>query len=321
MSVYTPVTREQLEDFLRTYPCGELLSFQGISAGIENTNYFVTTSEGEYVLTLFEMLTKSELPYFLNLMAYLAEHDVKSAHPIADQDGVYLRELEGKPTALVQRLNGRSVEAPEAEHCFQVGSALAKIHVLSDGFSRQRENERGAGWWADMQKKLLPHLNEQNSALLKDEMEEQSKCRYEGLPRGITHADLFRDNVLFDGPNLSGMIDFYYACTGVFLYDVAVTVNDWCSAEDGSLDEVRFAAMLAGYQTQRSFVDVESEAWPVMLRAAGLRFWLSRLHDKHFQREGEMTHIKDPDVFMQIIRHHRDNRDEIIKQWRSALVG
>jgi len=321
MSVYTPVTRTQLENFLRTYSCGELVSFQGISAGIENTNYFVTTRDGEYVLTLFEALTKSELPYFLNLMAYLAEHDVKSAHPVADQNGVYLRELESKPAALVQRLTGRSVELPEAEHCFQVGAALAKIHVLSAGFSSHRENERGADWWVEMQAKLSPYLDEQNMVLFKDELESQLQHRYESLPRGVIHADLFRDNVLFDGQNLSGMIDFYYACTGAFLYDVAVTVNDWCSMPDGALDEIRLTAMLGGYQTQRSFSDIEGEAWPMMLRAAGLRFWLSRLHDLHFQRDGEMTHTKDPDVFKRIICHRRESLHEINRQWQSSLAS
>lgn len=306
MSVYTPVTRPQLEEFLASYACGGLIDYSGISAGIENTNYFVTTEQGEYVLTLFEVLTRKELPYFLELMAFFAEHDIPSAHPVADTGGAFLRELEGKPAALVQRLQGSSVEQPDTEHCLQVGGMLANLHLQGQRYHRSRANDRGPHWWRQVQAKLSTSLSAAERKLLADELDYQTMSRHIDLPRGVIHADLFRDNALFVDHGLTGVIDFYYACNDVLLYDIAVTVNDWCSLADGALDRDRCTALLGAYHRVRPLRQEETRAWPVMLRAAALRFWLSRLHDWHFQREGEITHTKDPNVFLQILHHRRE---------------
>lgn len=306
MSVYTVVEKDELEAFLRNYTLGDLIDYQGISAGIENTNYFVTTSEKRLVLTLFENHTADELGYFLDLMAFLAEHDVPSAHPIADNNGHYLRELNGKPAALVMRLTGSGVDHPTTSQCAALGHALGKLHVAGQSFSGQRDNDRGPHWWHTTRDAVIEKLADDERALLDEELTFQRGHRFDNLPRGVIHADLFRDNALFEGDTLTGIIDFYYACNDVLLYDVAVTINDWCSNIDGSLDEAKVRAMLDAYKQERPFSTEELEAWPMMLRAGALRFWLSRLQDMHFPREGELTHIKDSSVFRNILQARKD---------------
>ncbi len=303
MSVYTIIEPEHLIELLSHYDLGELLDYQGISDGIENTNYFVHTSTGKYVLTIFEELTASELPYFLNVMAFLAEHQVPSAHPIANQAGVYLQTLKSKPTAIVQCLEGSSVRFPNQTQCQAIGCGLGKFHAVSQQFTDFRANQRGPHWWRITIDKLLPHLPENDAQLLENEIHIQSQYRFSELPRGVVHADLFRDNALFVGNRLTGMIDFYHACNDVLLYDVAVTVNDWCTLTDGSFEQTKLKGLLLAYQKQRQLQTVELKAWPIMLRAAALRFWLSRLNDMYFPRAGELTHIKDPNVFKQILQH------------------
>lgn len=317
MSVFTPVSQQQLEIFLAHYDCGELIDYSGISAGIENTNYFVTTSRGAYVLTLFEALTGKELPYFLDLMAFLAEHGLPSAHPLADRQGVFLRQLENKPAALVQRLSGSSVARPDREHCQAVGAMLGCMHVAVQSFPGYRANERGAAWCLAMQMKLQSRLNKDDVRLLNDELSWQQDHAYVELPSGIIHADLFRDNVLFEGNKLTGMIDFYYACNDFFLYDLAITVNDWCCNPDGRLDDDRLLALLQAYHQQRPLLVSEGVAWIGNLRAAALRFWLSRLHDVHFQRDGEMTHVKDPLFFRRMLTAHRERGNNSLALWAS----
>lgn len=301
MSVYTRIERNDLEEFLQHYPLGTLTHFEGIRAGIENTNYFVTTRQGQFVLTLFEQLSYNEIPYFLDLMAFFSEHGVPSAHPLADHQGCYLRVLHGKPAALVQRLSGASTEHPSAAQCRALGDALGRMHEVGQSYPQQRVNSRGPHWWRETMSKVLPHLVGNDAHLLQEEVHFQSAYSTTLLPRGVVHADLFRDNALFVGDTLTGIIDFYYACNDVLLYDVAVTVNDWCSQPDGALDATLSAALLGAYQQRRPFDTAEQGAWPVMLRAAALRFWLSRLHDLHFPRAGEITHTKDPEVFKRIL--------------------
>ncbi len=302
MSVYTPVEPQQLETLLKHYVLGELVNYQGISAGIENTNYFVTTTRGEFVLTLFEQMGYEELPYFLELMAYLAEHRVPSAHPEADSEGHYLREFCGKPTALVKRLRGQDVKSPQAAHCSALGAALGHMHTATSGFPLYRANTRGPRWWHDTAEKIQEYLSHEERTLLQDELNYQLAFRTLDLPRGVIHADLFRDNALFEGESLSGIIDFYYACDDVLLYDVAITANDWCVAADGGLEPELLHAFLQAYHQARPFTSNERKAWAVMLRAAALRFWLSRLQDQYFPRPGELTHIKDPNVFKRILQ-------------------
>lgn len=302
MSVYTVVERHQLENFLQFYDVGQLVSYQGISAGIENTNYFVTTSKGAFVLTLFEQLSKEELPYFLELMAYLSERGVPSAHPIANNHQHYLSELNQKPAVLVERLHGESVTVPSLAQCQALGNALGHFHLISPQFPQHRFNPCGPSWWHTVTQRLLPCLSADDANLLQNELHFQAKYKNIDLPSGVIHADLFRDNALFENDKLSGIIDFYYAGNDVLLYDVAVTINDWCSLSDGHLDENRVNAILTAYRQQRELNHLEIKAFPTLLRAAALRFWLSRLQDLHFPREGEITHIKDPNVFRQILQ-------------------
>ncbi|MDM8562390.1 homoserine kinase [Candidatus Marithioploca araucensis] len=311
MSVYTLVERHQLEDFLRHYNLGDLVAYQGICAGIENTNYFVTTSVGEFVLTLFEYLGDEELPYFLELMAYLAEHDIPSAHPLADNEWHYLRQLNGKPAALVKRLRGKDVEEPNLVQCHAVGYSLGRLHTVSKDFSYHRPNERGPHWWKITAKRVLPFMDADDALLLKAELDFQANYQNITLPTGVIHADLFRDNALFEGDTLSGIIDLYYACNDVFIYDIAITVNDWCRLPNARLDEKRVQALFDGYLENRPLTPLEYDTWPVILRAAALRFWLSRLQDQHFPRPGEITHIKEPAVFRNLLKTHIEKTSKI----------
>ena len=315
MSVYTTIERDELEEFLSHYSLGDLVEFEGISAGIENTNYFVTTSQDQYVLTLFEALSADELPYFLDLMAHLAEHDVPSAHPMPDEKGKYLRTLKNKPAALVRRLAGHNIETTNPVQCAEIGKALGHLHVVGQSFNGHRDNLRGPHWWHITSQQVMPKLDSNEAALLQAELDFQRQHRHDTLPTGVIHADLFRDNALFVDNHLTGIIDFYYACNDVLLYDVAVTVNDWCSLPDGSLDPLRLTALLEAYQTERPFSEAEHAAWPVMLRAGALRFWLSRLKDQHFPREGEITHIKDPNAFRRILEQR------VAQQHKLSLPG
>ena len=315
MSVYTRIERDELEQFLTEYSIGELVEYEGISAGIENTNYFVTTTQGQYVLTLFEALSMDELPYFLDMTAHLADKGIPCPHPIPDNNNHYLRKLNGKPAAFVTRLKGINVINPNIEQVIALGSQLGCMHVAGQGFKQSRDNARGLKWWVETSKKVSSKLSDDELKMLENEIEFQKLHDRSDLPTGIIHADMFRDNVMFTDNTLTGIIDFYYACNDVLLYDIAVTVNDWCSTEDGSLDEEKTIAFVRAYHEKRPLSEQEHSMWPVMLRAGALRFWLSRLHDLHFPRDGELTHTKNPDAFKNILLHHREHKSLILKLW------
>ncbi|HUF79849.1 MAG TPA: homoserine kinase [Burkholderiales bacterium] len=304
MSVFTTVTREQLGAWLRNYPVGALDALEGIPAGIENTNYFVTTSQGRFVLTLFEKLAARELPYYLELQDHLARKGIPSPRPVADTRGGFLGELNGKPAALVVFLPGSDVAAPTAGQCAQAGAMLARIHIAGGSYPAVMDNPRGPKWWTAVMPEIVPFLAAEDVKLLRDEVRFQSRHRLQPLPRGAVHGDLFRDNVLFDGGRISGVIDFYFACTDALLYDVAIAVNDWCLARGGTLDPDRTAALLDAYAGLRPFTPAERDSWPVMLRAGALRFWVSRLYDFYLPRPGELTHAKDPGHFRTLLASH-----------------
>ncbi|MHB0990369.1 MAG: homoserine kinase [Burkholderiales bacterium] len=303
MSVFTSVTEADAGALLERYSIGSLLELKGIASGIENTNYFLTSTQGKYVLTLFEKLSPAELPYFLKLMDHLAKRGVPCPQPIANRQDSFLDEVNGKPASIVSRLSGSSLTEPNAVQCSAVGSVLAKIHLAGQSFSIPRENERGAHWWKTVSHELLSHLNEEAATLLQAEIRYQALHRWQDLPHGVIHADLFRDNVLFEGDIVSGIIDFYFACTDTWLYDLAITANDWCTTATGELDATRTIALLNAYHEIRPLLPIERGAWPVMLRAAALRFWVSRLYDLHYPRPGEMTHAKDPAHFERILQN------------------
>ena len=302
MSVFTTVTPDQLKQWLRAYPLGELLELQGIASGITNTNYFVTTSTDRYVLTLFEEHSAEELPYFLDLMAYLADRGVACPHPVANAEGKHLGELNGKPAALVSCLRGRDVELTTPAHCAEVGRALAEMHIAGAQFPSLMQNPRGAEWRANTADKVISFLSAEDQALLTQALALDTKLQLGELPTGVIHADLFRDNVLFDGERLGGFIDFYYACNDAWLYDIAIAVNDWCVTPDGDVDAVREQSLLQAYREVRPFNEAERNAWPAVLQVAALRFWLSRLKDQHFPQAGELTHAKNPQHFQKVLK-------------------
>ena len=304
MSVFTPVTPEQMAAWIKQYSIGAVTHLEGIAAGIENTNYFVTTTQGRYVLTLFEKLRASELPFYLNLMAHLARHGIPCPQPIANLDNEYLGTLNGKPASIVTCVPGADLKQVNAEHCAAIGFLLAEMHLAGASYRARMPNPRGPRWWKEALPKVLPFLDPDAAALLKEEVRFQSLHRFDDLPRGVIHADLFRDNVLWDGARVGGIIDFYFACRDVLLYDVAIAVNDWCITADATLDPQRARALLGAYQRVRACTEVERGAWPAMLRAAALRFWVSRLFDLHLPRPGPVVHAKDPQHFRRILEQH-----------------
>ncbi len=308
MSVFTQVTPDELSAWLRNYSVGHLAEMKGIAAGIENTNYFVTTTQARYVLTLFEKLQPHELPFYLDLMAHLSSHGLPCPRPIANLDNAFLGELNGKPAALVTCLTGAPVMTPTAAHCARVGEVLADLHLAGRSYKGHLDNLRGPAWWTATMPDLLPFLGDTNRAMLVEEVAFQARQRHEDLPRGVVHVDLFRDNVLFDGDTIRGVIDFYFACIDTFLYDVAITVNDWCMTDACVLDPVRTRALLDAYRETRAFTPAERDAWPAMLRAGALRFWVSRLYDFHLPRPGVLTHAHDPSWFERILRNHIEGR-------------
>ena len=304
MSVYTPVSEAELAYWLKNYSVGRLVACEPIEAGIENTNYFVTTTQGRYVLTLFERLPAEELPFYLQLMAHLARHGIPCPAPIADLSDQYLGSLNGKPAALVTRLAGRSIDKPGTPHCEELGALLARMHLAGRSYSAYLENPRGPKWWKFAAREVKPFLDERKQVLLETELAFQAEQRFPDLPRGPVHADLFRDNALWEGLRISGVVDFYFAGVDCLLYDIAVCANDWCLKDiqsNPALEPGRTTALLAAYHAIRAFTPLERDAWPAMLRAAALRFWLSRLHDFHLPRAGMLVHAHDPEHFCRIL--------------------
>ena len=306
MSVYTSVSHAQLSAWLERYPLGALRELKGIAAGIENTNYFVTTTAGRYVLTLFEKLQPEELPYYLDLMTHLAARGIPCPRPIPDVGGNVLGTLCGKPATLVSRLEGQDVEHPNVLQCTLVGELLGRLHNAGQDYPQSMPNPRGIDWWRGAALEVAPHMPAADAALLDEELRFQSQYHVQDLPRGPIHADLFRDNVLFNGDAIGGIIDFYFACNDALLYDLAITVNDWCIDAVGALDEARTSALLAAYRAVRPVTPAERDAWPVMLRAGALRFWISRLFDLHCPRPGELTFAKDPAHFQRVLQARID---------------
>jgi len=314
MSVYTTVTPDELAAWLKNYAIGSLRELKGIAEGIENTNYLVTTSHGRFVLTLFEKLQREELSFYLNLMSHLALHGIPCPTPIEDLNDRYLGELKGKPAVIVSFLSGTPVMAPAPAHCAEVGAMLANMHLVGRNYREAMENPRGPRWWNATAPQLYPFLNDSDVAMLNAELRYQSQYRHQDLPRGIVHADLFRDNILFvNGTKIGGVLDFYFACNDVLLYDVAITVNDWCMDADGQIDEMRTRALLQAYDETRPFTEPERAAWPAMLRAGALRFWVSRLYDFHLPRPGELTHAHNPEHFRRILQNHVAAGDRLLR--------
>ena len=312
MAVFTRVTEPELISWLGDYPLGQLLAMQGVASGIENTNYFVTTSNGRFVLTLFEKLAAHELPFYLNLMSHLAHHDIPCPSPVANRHNQFLSELHGKPACIVNCLPGKSLRYPERTHCAAIGDMLGKLHVAAQDFPGTMPNSHAADWRKHAMQQVLPFLSPQDANLLESEVAFHGEHTLDALPQGLIHADLFRDNVLFDNERIGGLIDFYFACNDSLLYDVAITANDWCMGADYVLDETRTRALLQAYHAVRPLQEEECQAWPFALRAAALRFWLSRLYDLHLPRDNELVNAHNPDQFKCILQRHITAKHNLI---------
>ncbi|GAA3981966.1 homoserine kinase [Comamonas faecalis] len=312
MAVYTEVSPAAARALLKRLRLGALLELRGIQGGIENTNYFVTCEGGEFVLTLFERLTAEQLPFYLHLMKHLAHAGIPVPDPQADPQGEILHQVAGKPASLATRLAGSSQLAPAPAHCAAVGQMLARMHLAARNFERVQPNLRALPWWNETAPTVLPHLPPAQAALLRAELAYQNHVAagsaYGALPRGPVHADLFRDNVLFTGEQLTGIFDFYFAGVDTWLFDLAVTLNDWCvHLPTGAHDEERAQALLAAYEAVRPLSAAERELLPTMARAGALRFWLSRLWDWHLPRQASLLTPHDPTHFERVLRQRIDH--------------
>ena len=307
MAVFTPVSQDQASQLLSDLGLGQLTQLRGIEGGIENTNYFASTDQGEYVLTLFERLTHDQLPFYLYLMKHLAEQGIPVPKPAANLDGDILHALCGKPAAVVNRLTGQSQLAPQIAHCAQMGSMLARMHLAARDYQRSQPNLRGLTWWNETAPAILAHMDEAQSSLLRSELAYQNhmaqSAAYAALPQGPVHADLFRDNVMFEAETLTGIFDFYFAGVDTWLFDLAVCLNDWCiDLPTGAHVADRARALLAAYQSVRPFQMAERALLPAILRSGALRFWISRLWDFHLPRNAAMLTPHDPTHFERVLR-------------------
>ena len=311
MSVFTPVTVDEARAFVAPYRIGDIIDFQNIAAGVENSNFFITTTQGRYVLTIFEKIPRADLDFYMGLMGHLHANDIPCAAPMRTIGNAVLQALHGKPAALVTRLAGNDIAHPTPGDCRAVGEALARMHAVAASFTLKMPNWRGLSWWQQSAGELAPQLSARENELLAAELAYQTGFNNLNLPRGVIHGDLFRDNILWDDHgthHTPQMIDFYFACNEQWLLDVAVTVNDWCldfSAYPGAnLKEANTRALLEGYASIRPFTPAERAAWPQMLRAAAMRTWLGRLGYHHFPRNSELTHPKDHPFSERLLRHH-----------------
>ncbi|MDR3370617.1 homoserine kinase [Rhodoferax sp.] len=315
MAVYTEVSGQEARTLLRALDLGELTSLQPCPGGIENTNYFATTEfEGrthDYVLTLFERLTTEQLSFYLRLMKHLAQRGLPVPEPHANARGDLVFDVKAKPAAVVDRLRGKSELSPTEAHCAQVGAALARLHLAGRDFELTQPNLRGLSWWNEIVPVVLPYLNDNQKALIQSELTYQNNVAanssYVALPRGPIHADLFRDNVIFDNahgqPVLSGFFDFYFAGVDTFAFDLAVCLNDWCiDQKTGAHHAQRAQSFIASYNAVRPLQAAECELLPAMLRGAALRFWISRLWDFYLPRTASLLQAHDPAHFERVLQ-------------------
>ena len=317
MSVYTPLNTLQIQTLLKDYSLGKLLSFKGISEGIENSNYFITlqndqTEEKEYVLTLFEQLSADELIFFTALTSHLNAAKLPIPCPVPDMSGRQIKSLAGKPAVIVPKIVGSHIDAASLKECGEIGSYLARIHLAGKDFHTQPINKRAYAWLAETANDLEPSLSPAEQMLLTQALT-RLKHFYRHkptLPGGIIHGDLFRDNVLFLNNEISALIDFYNACHDDWLYDIAITVNDWCGTADGGLDQDRANTLLAHYQQERPFTQNEKQCWSALLLMAACRFWLSRLLSRQASEASRSSEnsqhpvsTKDPEEYQSIVSH------------------
>jgi len=310
MSVYTKISEEEIISHLKKYLIGDLVSLFGIADGIENTNYSLTTTHGSYIFTIFENIDKNEINQYLLLMNDLHEQGLMCPKVEKTNDEKLFKIISDKPSAIIQKLEGKSLNQTNIHNCELVGNLLGEFHNYSDKFTTRINNTRNLEWREKSNKKLLNYISKHESDLITNAISIQTEFEEQKLPKGIIHADLFRDNILFDKGKISGMIDFYYSCYDFLIYDLAVTANDWCCNSNGEIIEEKANVLIKSYNLKRKITENEKVFWGHALVSAALRFYLSRLLDLHFPKIGEMTHIKDPKVFENILRDRINHKEK-----------
>ena len=312
MAVYTEVPDDALARFIASYDLGGLMSYKGIAEGVENTNYLVHTAKGPYFLTLYEKrVATGDLPFFLGLMEHLAKAGLSCPTPVRDAKGRMLRRLARRPAALVTFLEGVWIRRPQPRHCAAVGQAMARMHMAGQGFTLRRENALGLGGWRPLYKRFQSRAKEiapDLPATVERELAHLEAHWPADLPQGVIHADLFPDNVFFLGEELSGLIDFYFACNDALAYDVAVALNAWCFETDHSFNITKGHALLKGYQSVRKLGRAEREALPLLARGAALRFLLTRAYDWLHTASDALVSRKDPHEYLRRLKFHRSIR-------------
>ena len=316
MAVYTEVNDEDLSAFLATYDIGTVLSYKGIAEGVENSNFLLRTTRSSYILTLYEKRVKEEdLPFFLGLMQHLARRGLTCPLPVTNRDGEALGRLAGRPAAIITFLDGIAVRRPRVPHCEALGRALAELHLKGEGFGMSRRNALSLDSWRPLFGHAEAHADTVAPGLAertRRELDVLEGAWPKGLPTGVIHADLFTDNVFFIGLEVSGLIDFYFACTDAYAYDLAICLNAWCFELDGSFNLTKGTALIAGYQSVRGLTAAEREALPTLCRGSALRFMLTRLVDWLNVPPGALVRPKDPleyDRKLAFHRHVRHARD------------
>ncbi|MFS8112976.1 homoserine kinase [Rhizobium jaguaris] len=309
MAVYTDITEDDLKWFLTEYDVGTLLSYKGIAEGVENSNFLLHTSREPLILTLYEKrVEKSDLPFFLGLMQHLASHGLSCPLPLPRKDGALLGHLSGRPAALISFLEGMWLRKPEAKHCREVGKALATMHVAGEGFAIKRPNALSLEGWQGLWEKSEARADEVEPGLqdeIRSELDFLGRYWPKDLPEGVIHADLFPDNVFFLGDELSGLIDFYFACNDLLAYDVSICLNAWCFEKDGAYNITKGIALLEGYQSVRPLSGAEIAALPTLSRGSALRFFLTRLYDWLTTPAGALVTKKDPIEYLRKLNFHR----------------
>ncbi|HEX5377513.1 MAG TPA: homoserine kinase [Phenylobacterium sp.] len=316
MAVYTDITDEELALLLSDFDLGAPLSFKGIAEGVENSNFLLETQAGRFILTIYEKRVRAEeLPFFLNLLTWLADHGYPSAAPVADRQGQVLKTVRGRPAAIVTFLPGLSVRRPTAAHCREAGEGLARLHLAAQGYPGVRANDLGQDAWAPMFERLGPAadaLKPGLAATIRSDLERIAARWPSDLPTGIIHADYFPDNVFFSEGRFAGTIDFYFACIDTFAYDIAVALNAWCFEADGSFNITSARALVAGYERHRPLSGAERAALPVLAHGAAMRFFLTRLADWGATPAGALVRPKDPLEYERKLAVHREAPDLVL---------
>jgi homoserine kinase type II len=315
VAVYTPLSHADLDAVLAQYDVGALLSCEGIPEGVENSNFALTSARGRFVLTIFEKrAAEADLPFFMAMMAHLSERDFPAPRPMRGKDGAFITRVKGKPAAIVSFLDGAWPREPNASHCARVGEAMAQMHVALEGFQMTRENALGPDGWERLIRPrlaLAEALRPGLAAAIERDLAETRAAWPTHLPRGAIHADLFPDNALFMGPRLSGVIDFYFACTDFLTYDLAVCLNAWCFENERAYDNTRGRAMISSYESVRPLSDAERAALPTLSRGAALRFFATRLADWDATPDDAIVTAKDPLEYADKLAFHRNATEAV----------